>query len=103
MEKYYRNDRYSTAEVADKIYEMCDDWRIMGQPGYLFKRTLFHQTFVPNFDEQHLDHAHCEFCNDYFSLQGDYLKEGYYEKESKSWICETCFHDFKILFGWKEG
>lgn len=95
--------------MSDKIKNPNDiysieDWRIMGQPGYLFRKNLYYKTFIPYFDDQHPDHAHCEFCNNYFSLEkvsdNHYLHEGYYEPESKSWICETCFQDFKEIFQW---
>ena len=84
---------------AEDIYEI-DDWRIMGQPGYLFQKVLHQIKFFPYSDDEYADHSHCEFCSDYFHLE-DGLKKGYYEPESKSWICEECFQDFKDMFGWK--
>ncbi len=87
-------------EKAEDIYEMCDDWRIMGQPGYLFKKMLVHRRFEIQPGEK-ADHAHCEFCNDYFSLNENYLHEGYYEPKSQTWICEECFQDFREMFQWE--
>ena len=85
---------------SDDIYKICDDWRIMGQPGYLFQKKIIFKKFIPYMDSEHPEHAHCEFCNDYFSQQDNYLKEGFYEPYSKSWICEQCVNDFKQLFQW---
>ncbi|MBQ7362817.1 MAG: hypothetical protein IJW48_00030 [Clostridia bacterium] len=46
------------------------------------------------------EHYHCELCwNRLSSCVGD-LQIGYYESLSKSWICETCYQEFKDLFGW---
>jgi hypothetical protein len=85
---------------ANDIYKI-DDWRIMGQPGYLFQKRLYKRSFIPNFDDKHPDHAHCEFCNDYFCANDkQYLHEGYYEPINHCWICETCYNDFKELFQW---
>lgn len=87
-------------ECAKDIYGI-DDWRIMGQPGYLYEKKIYFKYFVPYQDVEQPDHAHCEFCSDYFSQEGNYLKSGYYEPSSKSWICEKCYNDFKDIFKWQ--
>ena len=45
-------------------------------------------------------HEHCELCWARFSLHKDDLQFGYYESDSRSWICQTCCKDFKDLFKW---
>ena len=43
---------------AEDIYEI-DDWRIMGQPGYLFQKVLHQIKFFPYSDDEYADHSHC--------------------------------------------
>ena len=53
------------------------------------------------YDGKDGEHEHCELCWDRFSLDPTDAHKGYFEEESKSWICEECFQDFRKLFGWK--
>ena len=53
-----------------------------------------------NIDFKVGDHRHCEVCWDKFSYSTDCLHRGYYEKESKCWVCEKCFKEFRNLYGW---
>ena len=46
------------------------------------------------------DHDHCEICWNTFSKHSCDLQEGYYEPQSKSWICPNCYNAFAPLFGW---
>ena len=80
---------------ADDIYKI-DDWRIMGQPGYLYKVKLKKLQFQKS--RFQIDHVHCEFCWDKFSEAANDLHEGYTTMDEKYWICETCFLDFHKIF-----
>jgi len=64
---------------------------------YLHNKNLQLKAFNCELDE----HQHCELCWDRFSKAVNDLHFGYYESCSKSWICETCYNDFKDLFQWK--
>lgn len=85
---------------AEDIYKL-DDWRIMGQPGYLFKKRIRY-TQVENI-LQPTEHRHCEFCFDRFSHNNNDLQSGYIccVQNKTYWICENCYIDFKDLFHWK--
>lgn len=74
-----------------------DDWRIMGQEGYLMKKSVRYIKYVPYGVQTH---RHCEFCFNKFSDRSDDLHKGYYEPTTNSWICEDCFQDFKDMFQW---
>lgn len=74
-----------------------DDWRIMGQEGYLMNKRIKYIKYVPYGVQSH---RHCEFCFDKFSNHTNDLHQGYYEPTSNSWICEECFEDFKDMFHW---
>jgi len=63
---------------------------------YLHKKRLVYKKidFAPS------DHDHCELCwNRFSNAEGDETA-GYFEEESKSWICESCFSDLSALFEW---
>ena len=45
-------------------------------------------------------HEHCELCWARFSMHPNDLQSGYYEPDSQSWICATCYFDHKDLFQW---
>ena len=75
-----------------------DDWRLQGQEEYLSGRELMLSKHIPANDKN--DHDHCEFCWAKFAqIEGD-LHEGYCTIDRHSWICETCFNDFKDMFNW---
>ena len=46
------------------------------------------------------EHDHCELCWARFSNYSEDLHSGYYEKESKSWICPECYEAAATLFSW---
>lgn len=46
------------------------------------------------------EHEHCELCWHCISRAECDDLFGYYEKESKSWICQNCVKKFKDLFHW---
>ena len=66
---------------------------------YLHNKELVVQRF-PDIDGEH---DHCELCWNRFSKYPGDLHEGYYEPDSKSWICGECFKQFHELFGWTIG
>lgn len=55
---------------------------------------------LKDFPQTLKDHRHCELCWNRFSNSKEDLHFGYYDSISKSWICETCYIDFKELFKW---
>ena len=75
-----------------------DDWRLMGQEGYLRDKVLQHRKF----DRQLcvLDFDQCDFCFKVFDEDPERPLTAYFEPDQKIWICETCFKDFKNHFNW---
>ena len=63
---------------------------------YLHKKVLSFRAFP----QAGNTHAHCELCWDRFSMYSGDLHSGYYESESNSWICCSCYRQFAELFGW---
>ena len=52
------------------------------------------------FDHAIPDHRHCEVCWATISQCSEDLHFGYYENDSRSWICEDCYDNFRELFKW---
>ncbi len=75
-----------------------DDWRIMGQEGYLLNCHLQYRTYSR--DLCRADFLQCEFCWDKFDEDANHPKKAYYEPKGQYWICEKCFNDFKEHFHW---
>ena len=74
------------------------DWRLQGQEKYLKNAVLERRKY--QLYRQGWDHDHCEFCGVKFSLDAaDALQIGYATSDSYRWICDTCFEDFKDMFG----
>jgi len=84
--------------MADKA-----DWRLQGQDRYPKGVTLIHRKYRRYPDNPSWDHDHCEFCWAKFMVEDypDVLHVGYTTEGEYRWICETCFNDFKDMFGWK--
>lgn len=80
-----------------------EDWRLLGwgEDSYLQGITLIKQPYRPDLCDPDNDHDHCEFCSNKFGKAPDDLKEGYSTEDGYSWICPTCFEDFKDRFKWK--
>ena len=76
-----------------------DDWRLMGQEGYLMNKILEYR----NFDRKLcvLDFDQCDFCYECFDEDPEHPLNAYFEPEEKVWICEECFNYFKPFFHWK--
>ena len=72
------------------------DWRLLNQQEYLHKAKLKKSKYVK--PSEKWDHDHCAFCFDKFSSQSEDLQQGYCTLDSKHWICEECFNDFKEMF-----
>ncbi len=95
-----------------------DDWRRMGQEGYLLGAGLTwkrYQAFSAKWE-----HEHCEFCfrkfmdPNYSPQAAEALRDepekqtdaGYTNVQApnrpagKWWICKQCFEDFAEEFGW---
>ena len=75
-----------------------EDWRIMGQEGYLMGKTLQHRRFQQALSVD--DFTQCEFCWACFDEDGNNSSMAYFEPINKVWICEKCFHDFLNYFNW---
>ena len=75
-----------------------DDWRIMGQEGYLTDKLLQHRKFDRKLCV--LDFDQCNFCYEIFDRNPEAPLTAYYEPIGKYWICEECYNDFKEHFNW---
>lgn len=77
---------------------MGKEWYILEYENktYLHGKSLIFQPFLSS----RSDHSHCELCWARFSEYLSDLHCGYYEPDSKSWICIECFNDFAKLFDW---
>jgi hypothetical protein len=78
-----------------------DDWRLRNQLSYLKGAELQRQPYHP--PREGWDHDHCEFCWAKFMERDgpEILREGYVTIRQETWVCVTCFEDFKDLFDWK--
>ena len=75
-----------------------EDWRIMGQEGYLLNKELEYRKFDREIAVD--DFIQCEFCWDTFDDDPNNPHDAYYEPETKVWVCEKCFSDFYKRFHW---
>lgn len=74
--------------------EWRNDWRIIGQEGYLKNKHLHHRGFKRALCVE--DYLQCEFCWSHF--EEDVM--AYFDPNGKVWICEECYQDFKSYFNW---
>jgi hypothetical protein len=75
----------------------------MGQEAYLQGRSLTLKIWRPY--REGWEHDHCEFCQRHISVplasdDEDAVDRGYVTEDDYSWVCETCFADFHVQFGW---
>ena len=77
---------------------MDNDWRIVNQDKYLFRRHLVKCCFT---DSEKYDHAHCSFCWEKFGNAEGMTRMGYRVVDGPWWVCENCFNDFRNRFEWK--
>ena len=75
-----------------------DDWRVMGQEGYLMNCHLQHRTFDRALCIE--DYTQCEFCYAVFDKDKAHPLQAYFEPNKKVWVCENCFRDFQPYFHW---
>jgi hypothetical protein len=77
------------------------DWRLTGQHTWLVGRDLRWQAWTPY--RPGWDHDHCAFCHAEFATTRtghvDFTA-GYVTTDGYTWICKTCFEDFKAQFQW---
>jgi hypothetical protein len=76
-----------------------NDWRIMGQEGYLLNKKLQHRHFSRTLCRD--DFTQCEFCWSLFDKDVSCPSMAFFEPQGKYWICETCYRDFREHFGWE--
>lgn len=75
------------------------DWRLQGQEAFLRGAALRRVEYKPY--RTGWDHDHCEFCGSKFSRDLDDLHEGYVTEDNYHWICDGCYQDFRVQFGWR--
>lgn len=73
-----------------------EDWRIMGQEGYLTGKTLRFKPSGMEVETGPGEFSQCNFC------YADIKKEdvAFWEPTSQVWICEKCHGDFSAFFDW---
>jgi hypothetical protein len=81
------------------------DWRLHGQERYLLGVQLARRSYRACPTNPSWDHDHCAFCKAEFSTadQPGVLHDGYCTADDYTWVCVTCFEDFRERFGWKTG
>lgn len=75
-----------------------DDWRIMGQEGYLMGKSLQYRKFRKELC--HEDYDQCDFCWECFDRDNSTPMHAYFVPEERLWICERCYKDFREHFQW---
>ena len=76
------------------------DSRITNQPEYLSGVSLTRRVWSQ--PAPRWDHDHCAFCWAKFAgsdIPGA-IQEGYATLDGDHWVCDACFQDFRIPFGW---
>ena len=75
-----------------------DDWRVMGQEGYLIEKHLQHRRF--HRELCHEDFDQCDFCWTSFENNDNTPVRAYFAPQEHVWICENCYRDFYSHFRW---
>ena len=75
-----------------------DDWRLMGQEGYLVGKRLQHRRFRRELCREDFDQ--CDFCWKVFDKDPTSSKRAYYVPDEFVWVCEECYKDFSPHFQW---
>ena len=80
--------------------DLEDDWRLRGQDKYLTGISLRKSRYESDLSN---DHDHCVFCGvKFMDAQGsDVQCEGYCSTDRYHWVCEECFHEFKLRFNFQ--
>jgi hypothetical protein len=78
------------------------DWRLHGQERFLQGVTLVRRDYRVHAQDTKWDHDHCAFCWAKFMVEqrADTASAGYATIDDATWICDTCYRDFKVRFGW---
>ena len=88
------------------------DWRNRGQEDYLksvklvrkkFKSTLPDVIATGDEYRRYNDHEHCDFCFQKIMEncgEKNCCTEGYCTEDSKIWVCDDCYNEFKNEFNW---
>lgn len=81
---------------------MGEDWRLTGQEFSLVGRPLRRARWVPY--RPGWDHDHCEFCwaeiSDDRTGHADLEEAWVTADDNRTWICPSCFDDFRARFRW---
>ena len=94
----YRSKKPWLPDISNDIGTWRDDWRLMGQEGYLMDKVLVHRIFDRSLCV--LDFDQCDFCHKVFDKNPDHPLPAYFQPDQKLWICEECYEDFKDHFHW---
>ena len=81
-------------ENSKQISEWID-WELKSKE-YLYNKHVIQKDYTDT-----NNHDHRELCLATFSVGEKGIKRGYYEPQSKSWICEECFRVFRDKFCWE--
>jgi hypothetical protein len=78
-----------------------DDWRLQGQEKYLMEAVFQFKQYKDRVSDS--DHDHCEFCSKKFTnTQMGTLHEGFTTEHDNRWVCQECYSDFEVRFGFKQ-
>ena len=64
---------------------------------YLIGKSFRYAKFEARFPN---DHTFCVFCWARISAWEEDLHDGYFEEDSKSWVCDICIEEFEKTFEW---
>ena len=70
------------------------EWEIKNK-NYLYGKKVEKKEYPMN-----AEHTHCELCWARFGNYAGDLKQGFFECESQSWICDDCYNIFRKHFKW---
>ena len=70
------------------------EWEIKNK-NYLYGKKVEKKEYPMN-----VEHTHCELCWARFGNYAGDLKQGFFECESQSWICDDCYNIFRKHFKW---
>lgn len=93
-----RKDKWWLSDPAAWKGTWREDWRIMGQEGYLKDKKLQHRKFSQAMRTK--DNDQCDFCYSFLDRNHQGASYAYFEPITRSWICERCYQDFKEHFNW---
>ena len=65
---------------------------------YLIGKSFSYAKFEPRHPN---DHTFCVFCWARIGGWEEDLHEGYFNDETRSWVCDICIEEYESHFGWK--